>query len=454
MTITIKSLLIFVLVLLVPPSFALAHSRPANGCDLLTCIHKAFKNNPTVKNAQALADKASANLGYVESERNPDLTLTGEGGYFNGTSVSPSALVAGISSQGFALQPRSGPFINAIVTGSVPVFAEGAFRWQASHSQRAAQFGIEQARYNFQDEKLTIANAVVQAYTQLLNDRESVHTYEKVAALAKADYELAQSKYAQNLISKSELLTAEVKYSGYSTELVQAKLAMESDKRNLAYLTGGSPNLHVADIGAFNTTMPPFEALLASAQENPAIKSQRYKVQMDKQTVDKTLSQRIPTFSVDTSYGVGTGFKDHHNDVFIGGLVMDMPIFDFGRIENQASYERAEVEVDETQLNQIKLATTQALRSAYYQVLVQESQIQLYDQQVEQTEEAMKLNESQFKHNLISLGTYHDSVIAVLAAKLLRAQAAQDCYRYILQVRMLAAKGWNDGIVQASYKTP
>ncbi len=445
-------LVLFLVALFCHPLYLFAKGESSLQCDLLGCIRQGIEKNPAACYGKALTAQAAANLKVVQANRNPDITAQGENGYFSGTSVNPSFLVAGISPTGFPIQSRNGGYVYGIVSGSAPIFDQGAFRWQVSHSERSAQLGISEAAWTYEDDKMNVAQAVSSAYETVLKDRETVSVLEKVTHLALADYQTAQAKFQKNLISRTQLLQAEVTYTQFKSMRDKAIETEKSDQQNLALLIGAdrSAKLELAPLPDFGTVPVSLEVLTRYAQEhNSSIKAQKFKVMKDQEQVEGILSQKYPVLSVQTSYGSGKGFVSGQEtrEAFVGGLAVNVPIFDFGRINSKADYARAQVKLDESSLRQLELQTNNALQQAFYSALEQKALMKLADKRVEQTREAMRLSEAEYAKNLIPIGTYHDSIIAWMNAKLARFQMGQDYLLDLLRIRMLCAGKWNDTIL-------
>lgn len=424
----LSKIVLFLCLWLHHPALAVEQSQRVQ-YDLRECRDRAIANHPIAKSGRILEEDANLALRLKKSEGNVEVNLRSDIGYYNGEPFGPSAVITGMSEEGVKQENKSGSYYFTKINGVLPLYKEGTLFNMPSSAVRGAQFGVGQAQWNKQTVYRTVTEAVINEYIRVLKETKSVENLEKILALAAGDYTLAKAKFKQNLISKNDLLIAEIKLTRAETKLSASRISREYSMKNLALLMGEEEHdgFEIMDLSDISVQVPQFEALSESVkQSHPEIKAQKYRIQMSEEAVKNALSKRYPTVTASVDYGIGNDFKGSASDQFMAYLKMELPLFDSGVRKKRTAYYRNRVLVEKNRLLEIKLSIAQDLEGIYLSLLSSEEEIKLLDKQVEQAQEALKLDKSKFGQSLISCTAVNKTETQLLQLLLNQTHAIYD----------------------------
>ena len=414
-------------------------------CDLESCIGVAFSNHPILKTGEARQSAAQVLLKVNEAERMPSLDLEGSTGYFSGESITPFDVVGGITEKGIRQRHSSGGYYQATINAQIPIFKEGTLLGQASGLVRQARFGLSKEEWENQALRVQVALKVAEAYVQVLKNRKAVKAQEEIVVSLEGDYNLAQAKFNQNLISENDLLMAEVRLATGRRDISLSQLALRRSQQALSAAMGldRTHEIDIQDLREFPAPLRPLEELVALARENNSqVRAQQFKVRESEEEVKGVESERYPALSVAAHYGVADDFDRPLNDQWVAALQMKVPLFDFGLIRKKAAVARARVVEEEKRLLDFKLDMEQQVHEFYFHVQELEEEIELIKKQIQQTQEALKLNQAMFQQNLLPQSVVHDTEAALLKLQLAQSDAEYDQNLNRFELRLLSGE-WN-----------
>ena len=193
------------------PLLLAAEAAQAIHCDLQACIELAFSNHPALKASDARQVAAQSQVDVRVAERKPTLELEGESGYLSGQSISPFAALSGFTQEGVRQQNVAGGYAQAILGLEVPLVKEGALVGQTSASIRQAEFKVSEEGWQNRALRLQVTSTVAVAYVDVLKRHKAVQIATEIVSAFEEAYQLALAKFQQHLISKNDLLLAEVR---------------------------------------------------------------------------------------------------------------------------------------------------------------------------------------------------------------------------------------------------
>lgn len=404
-------------------------------CNLESCVAMATSNHPSLKAGEAKLDEAKANLGLQEAERLPSVKVEGAVGYFDGTSVGPQSVLRGISER-----VVSGGYYQAIPAATLPVYSEGTFIGQNPIAVRQAQHGLSEQEWDLQLLRIEVGNAVAESYFGVLKALRGDEIEQEVAELSEIGYRLAQAEYDKNLLSRSDLLQAEVKLVSARRDLSSLRIGLERSKKELCNALGREDacDVTVQDVPENDAPLPPLEELTAQFKKNhPEIKAQEFKVLAKHEEARLAETEYYPNVSLNVAYGHGDDLQmdPGSNSLWNAALQLDVPIFDFGRTSQKVAIIRAQAMYEEKHLHELRLAHEQDVIDAYYQIKELEPEMELLKKQIEQAEEELKLNRALYKRGALQVTELHASQISLLQYQLALNETENDqkLLRYGLQ---------------------
>jgi outer membrane protein len=424
----------------VPPALT-AESR-AISCDLPRCFAVAFANHPLLKAGEARQAAARSQLDVRLAERQPSLTLEGESGYLEGRAITPFSKIAGVTEEGVKQRRVSGGYYQGTLGLDVPLVKEATLYGRPSASVRQAQLKISEEDWQGRVIRLQIATTVAEAYVQVLKSRQGVQMQSAIVTALEAGYQLTQSRFEQQLVSRSELLSAEVRLATARRDLAVARLNLQKSQQALVTAMGldRASLVDIQELPLPAAPLPTLDALLAQTrQTHPELKAQQFRVQGSREEVSRIESARYPTLSLTARYGFVDDFAGSPDDQWSAALKVTVPVFDFGLIRKKAEVARAKVVEEEQQLQDVQLGIEQEIRTLYLQLQTLEEQAHLIKTQIEQATEEVERSRAMAQQQLLPPAAVFDAEAALRRFQLALAEAEYD--RQLARVQLGLVSG-------------
>jgi len=410
-------------------------------CDLGSCIDIAMANHPALKAGAAREAMAQAGLAAEKAARNPHLSLEGGVGYFAGESLAPFALIRDFTEEGFRQRSASGEFYRTMVGLEIPLYQEGAFWGRTSPAMRQAELGVSEEEWRTKALRRKVSTEVAAAYGQALKGRLAVQANEEIVALQQKDYDLARARATQDLLSRKDLLMADVRLAAAKRDLAAAQSAFRQGSSALSRALGltAGQTVEVEDMDADTAAaVPSLEELTACGlASDPAIKTQQMQVEGQAAAVDKLRSARYPTVALVTHYGLADDFDSDVDDQFKAELGITIPIFDFGLIRQRVAAAQAQAMASEQELRALQAAVAAEIEESFYRAQDFDQYLELLAKQVEQAEETVKLYRSQVEQGTVATSELHEAEAALLRLQVEERGAQYDLAQARLQLQEL-----------------
>jgi outer membrane protein len=420
----------------------LAAQVQALSCDLHACLELAFAKHPLLQAGEARQSAARSQLDVRLAERRPTLDLEGESGYLNGRAITPFSAISRVTEEGVPQRRVSGGYYQATVGLEVPLIKEGALIGRASSSVQQAQLKISEEDWAYRVLRLQVALNVAEAYVHVLQHRQAIPFDEAIVAAFEEGNKLAQARFQQNLISRNELLVAEVRLATARRDLTRSRLALQSSQRALTLAMGmeKADAIEIQDLPDAPAPLPPLATLLTMAQQtHPELKARRFRVQGSSAEVSRIQSERYPTLSFTTNYGFVDAFEGRPDDQWLSALKVKVPIFDFGLIRRKAEVARAKVIEEEQRLQDLQLTIEQDIQERYLQLQELADHTTLLATQIEQATEEMKLKRAMLQQELLPQAVVLDAEAALL--KLQQALTAAQYQQKLTRLQLSLVSG-------------
>jgi outer membrane protein TolC len=406
-------------------------------CDLRTCIDLAFAHHPQLKTSQARQEVARATINVHAAERRPRVDLEGGIGYLSGEAISPFAAIRGVTEDGVAQRTAEGGFYQFLVQGAVPLLKDGTLIGQTSSAERQAQLGLSEEEWKTRALQTQVALNVVDAYVDVLKKQVAASVHEKIVATLAASYQLAQARFAQQLLAKNDLLIAEVQFVTAKRDQSVAQLALQRSQKALALALGMDKVAAVTpqELQEPLTPLPPFERLVTATQtQHPEVKARQLRVQGSAEEVRKIRHESSPTVTLKMHYGLVDDFDGRLNDQWLTMLEVKVPLLDFGRNSSKVAVARAKMQQEEQYMAESKVDLERELHESYARVQTLEEERQLVEKQIEQATEALQLNRAKLMQNLVPPAAVAETEVALLKLQLAQSDVEHD--RKLAHVRL------------------
>jgi outer membrane protein len=275
--------------------------------------------------------------------------------------------------------------------------------------------------------RLQVAANVVETFIEVLKQHRAIAIYGAIAASVEASYQLILARYQQNLVSRNDLLVAEVRFATAKKDLAVAYLALQRGQKALALAMGFdySHDVEPKELQETPPSLMPVEQLLTRAQEtHPELKVQQLKVQGSTAEVRRIQNERYPALDLTARYGVVDAFSGRLSDQFLTAVKVKVPLFDFGLIKNKTDVARAKIMEEEKRLLDAQRHLEGEIYDLYVQAQVLAEQAELLSKQIEQATEAVKLNRALYQQELLPISAVLDAEGALQRLQLALSEAA------------------------------
>jgi len=404
---------------------------------LQKCIEYALEHNPDILAAKARVDASAEDVDAQRRSFRPRLDLETTTGYYDGVPVSPFSVIRGVTEEGLRTRHVSGGYLYAAPTIRVPLLQEGAwFGLNPPTVQVAAQqLSVDRNTLEVNKDQ-TILN-VSTAFWNVLKNRQDIRAAEEHMKSLRLDYEIAASKFKEDLVSKNDLLMAEVRLATGQKDLTVYSNLATTLMAELRFQLGLEPTapLALADESWTQPPLAPLEDLLAQATSNrPEIKGQQARVALAEQERRRGATQRYPVLSVTSSYGVAYDFESESNELWSTALECTVPLFDFGATSSQLRVLSARVAEAEKTLQSLKNAIAREVLTAYTAIQNQATEIALQEKILEQSVENAQVIRGRFQQNLLPLSALLETEYAVYENQKRLAQTKYDLWARHLEL--------------------
>lgn len=416
-------------------------------CDLTTCIQLALSRHPDLQVSEARKLAAQSKVEFEKAQWKPQLDFNGEGGYLTGKSVSPFALLRGVTAEGQPQGNVSGGYYIGAVGLNVPIVKEGKIFGANSPSIQQARFALSAEESLQVTRRDQIIYRVTAAFIDVVKALEIVKSQEQIVPLAESRSRLAATQFKQELISRNDLLTAEVQLVTAQRDLLTFRNALDQSRGDLARAVGlESPTM----METHDSPFPPPQALpLPSSQEmiafayehRPEIQAQQAQIKAREQEVKRLQGERFPTLALKSDYSFGDAVDSRSASQWSAVAQVSGPIFDFGRYAQKINVSKALVTEEVKKMESLRVTIAGEIQGVYTILANTQTLLDLTDKQIEQATEGLKLSRAKFEQRLLPESSVAEAQIVLLKLEQARALATYDLILGYSQLE-LATGGW------------
>lgn len=428
---------------------ALAQSETAvpSQCDLTTCIQLALSHHPDLQAGDSRRLAAQSRVELEKAQWKPQLEFRAEGGYLNGRSVSPFALLSGVTEEGLRQESVSGVYYLGSVGLNVPVVKEGKLFGLNSPSLQGARFALAAEESLQLSRRDQIIYQVIASFVNVVKALEMMKSQGQIVQLAESQHRLALSQFKQDLISRNDLLTSEVQAGTAQRDLLVLKNALDRSRGDLARAIGlESPRMmEIRDTPLPPppaASMPPIEELLTFAYEHrPEIQAQQAQIGTREQEVRRLRGERFPTLEVISEYSLGDALDSRSSSQWRTMAQLSGPLFDFGRNQQKINISRALATEEARKMERLRGAIAGEVQDVYTHLTNARTLLELTDKQIEQATEALKLSRAKSEQQLLPESSAATAYIALLKLEQTKVLATYDLILGYSQLELVTG-GW------------
>ncbi len=409
-------------------------------------VSKALENNSDIKIAVARVEEADAFMREVGSALFPQIDLDAGGSRSRISQLGPNPLFGGVKPIRESYNIRLGTSFELDFWGKLR---------RAKESARAQALA---SRYARDTVALSLAGLVASNYLQLRSLESQILLSEDSLRTRNESLALTKRRLEGGVSSALDVHQAEVASSNLAAQIVELKRQRSISEHQLAVLTG-QLDLKVAAGDIDQLPLPPLPPVgLPSSllEARPDVRQAEEELVAQNANIGVAKAALFPTISLTANYGgesaeLGDVLKSAAR-VWSGGLSLNLPIFDSGRLSARldqataqqkqalASYEGAV----RTAFQEVNDALVTARQNTERETLLNDSK--------EAAKKAMEISENRYKSGysayidvLDSQRVYNDTAITYIQSRQARLMASVDLFKAL-------GGGWQDTIAQEAAK--
>lgn len=395
---------------LTPVSLSQAENKPLT---LHECINEALGRSPRLASQQYdLAGDQEA-IKKTQAGLLPSLQVQGDLDNVTGSPMGPFSILGinnldetGVVSTG---QHRVHANFATVGWGSLvlnyPLYAKGSILGlNNAPAVAAAKSTYVRQQWTIRLSEQTVIETLAAVYFNTTAYRRKVELDRHKAELSKKRLVITQQEFALELTLAQNVELAKAELAADQQLLETSKQRAADSAMELAQLIGRplrqQLNLELSEPRI--PPLPPLEQLLNRVAKNhPAIGVQKANIDVAKQNLRLAESALWPTVGFSAGYTQGTAFATENPNLFILGLHVSVPVFDWGANLDNEREERDRLKAAQAELGQVDLELRESILTELSDIHTTESSIA-----------AIERNYVQAKNNFDLTSEQHDRGIA------------------------------------------
>jgi outer membrane protein TolC len=285
----------------------------------------------------------------------------------------------------------------------------------------AAAKNVKSAQYNYTLTSSDIRLRLRTAFAELLKAQELLTITEDILTRRKQNAELVRLLYEGGREHRGSLLTAQANLAQAEYDVTQARRSIDVAQRKLNKELGRTelkPIQVTGNLESFDPKRerPPFEALATS---NPFLESLVAKKEAAKFSLKAAKAEFFPQIFANASAGRTDSGWPPHNDEWLVGVTLTLPIFDGGRRWADVSKARSilnQSQADERSGRDSVILSLEQSWTAWQNAI---DTVEVLKKFLQATEERAKITRAQYANGLISFDNW-----TIIEDNLVQAQKA------------------------------
>jgi NodT family efflux transporter outer membrane factor (OMF) lipoprotein len=312
--------------------------------------------------------------------------------------------------------------------------------WDRIGSQaRAAGMEMIAARDEVDAAAMTVAANVVEAWLNVVYQRELRALIEAQVETSESYLELQELRFAEGLGTALDVFQQRAQVEGLRAQLAQTVAQERVAEQQLAVLMGRVPGAPVVPADRVELPALPSGAVRAVPSDllilRPDVRAARHRVAAADQRVAAAIADRLPRFNLSGSIGFGSPDLATLFESFVFNLLAGIvaPLFDGERREAVVQQNHAIVWERTEQLAQTMLTAAQEVEAALVQEQQQRVQIEALEARVMASEAALEQARERYASGLLD---GYLQVLTSLSAVQQSEQALLQAQRQLLSYRV------------------
>lgn len=416
-----------VILALLVPILLVAQSQQKLSID--QSIQIALERNPNIKIAQEKVKDAQQNVYQAIGSALPNISLQGTQIMDEKVQVIQNPFAAPGAPATLELDFTMDYQYDVRVTQ--PLFTGG----KIALGTVMARQGLNLIKSQYTQEKNNLSFNVIQAYLGMLVTREFLSVAEEAYSTAVEFYDISKLLYEQGMISKLDLLQAEVQAANLLPQKTQAENGVTMAAVGLKLLLGIDSNTEVllTDAMTYNPGQYDLDQLKVEALTNRAeLQQMNLSKSLSSLNVNMARSDFLPMVALSYSYsksGNDLDLYDDWNDSYMVAVGLSYELFKGGTRYSKVRQAKIAQRQVEYGYDALKDAILFDVEQAYLRLQEAEKNILSQKKTVGQAEEASRLARIQFREGTITNLQANQIQMSMTAAK---ANYLQALFNYTL----------------------
>lgn len=412
----------FYLLLLLPILLAAQNPRSLT---IDESIHIALEKNPNIKIANEKVNDARQSVFQALGSALPSVSFQGTHIADEKVQVIQNPFAPGTLTLDFTMDYQYD------VRVSQPLFTGG----KIALGTLMARKGLDLMQSQYENEKNNMAFNVIQAYLGMLVTQEFLEVAQEGYDTAQEFYEISKLLYEQGMISKLDLLQAEVQAANLLPQKTQAENGVTMAAAGLKMLLGLDSEIEIelTDAMAYNPGEYDLDQLKADALSNRAeVKQMDLSRSLSSMNVNMARADFLPVIGLSYSYsksGNDLDLRDDWDDSYMVAVGMSYDLFKGGSRLSRVRQARIAQRQTNYGYEALKDGILLEVEQVYLRLMEAEKNILSQEKTVSQAVEAARLAKIQFREGTITNLQANQIQINLTAAK---ANYLQALFNYTL----------------------
>lgn len=285
---------------------------------------------------------------------------------------------------------------------SIPIYNGGKIREMRTQAQallQAAQSGDEAARQQ-------LVLHTVEAYAGINTAEAFVEVASQAREAARSFRDLSQKLYDEGVVTKADLLKAEVNLGERELDVENARNQAANAADGLKVLTGIDTGRDIALNEAIDVALPETtleEARQLALSNNPRIQALRGRIAAARAEVDVARADYKPQFNLMAQQDFNDDSLGLRNDSYTVGGVLTWRVFDFGARSGKVDRARAKVDASLAERQQALDKLIGQVGKVWREANMAEKRVEVRRLAISQSEEAVRLETLRYQQGLATM---------------------------------------------------
>lgn len=371
------------------------------------CIEYALSSNAEIQMEQMRIEQAKNAVRYQQRMFFPALGFSAASGYLDGQPTSSFSVVNKFTEEGLDTDNKSGYYLTGELVLDVPLFQQGTFIGGRTPAYKAAVADLTADTIGFELKKRKVFFDIGQAFLNLVKSKQAYDLAEKHVSSLRLYYKAATAKFDEEMISRNELLVADVNLAiGLNKlELAQNLLDLSTDDLKITMGFPEKSELIIDKTPMAQPALPAIASLIEEALNNSLeLERQKQIIGAAREAQRQTHSELYPNIDFVTVYSTAYDFEDTRPELWKSYITMSFPLFDRGLSRMREKMTETQLLEKEKQLIFLQNQIKKDVYMAYAKVKDALANRTLAEKKVEQSMENVRLIRARFKLELTDLG--------------------------------------------------